>query len=118
MLSGIAFMAASSSTGVSARTADGAAISIDPAGTTCRNRWRGKMDGVSWHRLGMDCACGAAPAEGRKDGTWRRTVPMARLRCRDTEEEHFGHKEFGEEQDYMDSGGWKCGGTAPVARLH
>ena len=43
---------------------------------------------------------------------------MARLRCQDTEEGHFGHKEFGEEQDYMDSGGWKCGGTAPVARLH
>ena len=31
---------------------------------------------------------------------------------------HFGHKEFREGEDYMDSGGWKCGGTAPVARLH
>ena len=53
---------------------------------------------------------------GRKEGTWRKTVPMARLRCQDTEEGHFGHKEFREEEDYMDSGGWKCGGTAPIAR--
>ena len=73
---------------------------------------------MSWQRLGMDRTCGVALVKGRKEGTWRRTVPVARLRCQDTEEGHFGHKEFRKEEDYMDSGGWKCGGTAPVARLH
>ena len=33
-------------------------------------------------RLGMDRTCGAASAKGRKEGTWRRTVPVARLQCR------------------------------------
>ena len=49
------------------RTADGAATLIGPAQRNfARRRWRGKVDGVSWQRLGMDRACGAAPAkEGR-----------------------------------------------------
>ena len=43
-------------------------------------------------RLGMDRTCGAVSAKGRKEGTWRRTVPVARLRCQDREEEEtFGH---------------------------
>ena len=85
---------------VTIKTADGATILIDPAGATCRSRWRGKVGGVhvSWQRLGMGRTCGAAPCagptKGREEAIWRGTVPVARLRCQDTEEGQFDHKEF------------------------
>jgi hypothetical protein len=84
-------------------------------------------------RLGMDRTCGAASAKGRKEGTWRRTVPVARLRCQDKEEEEtFRPQDFSGEEDRVRRLGMDCfseaastgtqeGGiwrrTVPVARL-
>ena len=45
-----------------------------------RFQWRGLEDRV--RRLGMDCFSEAASTGTQEDGIWRRTVPVARLQCR------------------------------------
>ena len=45
-----------------------------------RLQWRGPEDRA--RRLGTDCFSEAASTGAQEDGIWRRTVPVARLQCR------------------------------------
>ena len=50
-----------------------------------------------------------ASTKGRKEGTWRRTVPVARLRCQDKEEEEtFRPQDFSGEEDRVRRLGMDC----------
>ena len=77
------------------RTADGTAILIDPArridAPTPRVRHYGGWSELEETGDGLHMWRG--PSKRKEGGTWRRTVPVARLRCQDTEEGHFSHKE-------------------------